>query len=299
MSEWQEVTLDDVAIINPTESLKKGQIAKKIAMEMLHPFTKNPSGFVKEKFNGGIKFKNGDTIIARITPCLENGKTAYINFLDDGEVAYGSTEYIVVREKQGVSNAQFLYYFSISPTFRDVAILSMTGSSGRQRVQTDVVRQHLFDMPELEEQKNIATVLSSLDDKIELFQRQNKTLEALAETVFRQWFVEAEAENCPITDLVEFNPTRKLSKGSVAPYLEMAALSTITFNPDSWYEREFSSGTKFINGDTLLARITPCLENGKTAYVTFLEENQVAWGSTEYIVIRPHDSLHQRDGFRP
>jgi type I restriction enzyme S subunit len=152
-----------------------------------------------------------------------------------------------------------------------------------------------LNLPPIKEQKSIASVLSSLDDKIDLLHRQNKTLEAMAETLFRQWFVE-EVENDweegTIYDLIEFNPTRKLAKGEMAPYLEMAALSTYTFNPDGWYLREFSSGTKFTNGDTLLARITPCLENGKTAYVTFLENDQVAWGSTEYIVMRPKGNLH-------
>ena len=194
MNGWQQVTLDNVAIINPTESLKKGQLAKKIAMESIQPFTKNPSGFSLTEFNGGMKFRNGDTLVARITPCLENGKTSYIDVLDEGEIGFGSTEYIVLREKPQISDKQFLYYFSISPIFRDVAILSMTGSSGRQRVQTDVVRQHLFELPSIEEQKSIAAVLSSLDDKIDLLHRQNKTLEAMAETLFRQWFVE-EAED--------------------------------------------------------------------------------------------------------
>lgn len=190
MSKWKEVTLDDVAIINPTESLKKGQLAKKIAMESLQPFTKNPSGFSWEEFNGGMKFRNGDTLVARITPCLENGKTSYIDILNEGEIGFGSTEYIVLREKPQISDKQFLYYFCISPIFRDVAILSMTGSSGRQRVQADVVRQHLFELPPIKEQKAIASVLSNLDDKIDLLHRQNKTLEAMAETLFRQWFVE-------------------------------------------------------------------------------------------------------------
>ncbi len=117
----------------------------------------------------------------------------------------------------------------------------------------------------------------------------------MAETLFRQWFVEGASANWEggvVDALIEFNPSRKLKKGTVAPYLEMASLSNSTFNPDDWYDREFSSGTKFVNGDTLLARITPCLENGKTAYVTFLDEGQVGWGSTEYIVMRPRPGLH-------
>ena len=195
MSEWRECRLEEVAIINPSESLRKGQFAKKISMDILKPFTKKPPTFLVEEYNGGMKFRNGDTIVARITPCLENGKTAFIDILDDNEIGFGSTEYIVIREITEISDKHFLYYFSVSPIFRDVAILSMTGSSGRQRVQTDVVKQHSFEIPELPEQKAIAAVLSSLDDKIDLLHRQNKTLEAMAETLFKQWFVVEAQEN--------------------------------------------------------------------------------------------------------
>ena len=143
-------------------------------------------------------------------------------------------------------------------------------------------------------QRYIGNQYFDLSSKIDLLHRQNKTLEAMAETLFRQWFVEAPDgdEMGTVSDVVEFNPKRLLVTGTVAPYLEMASLSTTTFAPESWYDRKFSSGTKFTNGDTLMARITPCLENGKTAYVTFLEEKQVAWGSTEYIVMRPKLGLH-------
>jgi len=202
MGEWKEIVLDKVAIINPTESLIKGTKAKKIAMTILQPFTKKVLSYSMEECNGGMKFRNGDTLVARITPCLENGKTVFVDILDDEEIGFGSTEYIVLREKQNVSDKHFLYYFAISPEFRDVAILSMTGSSGRQRVQTDVVRNHLFSLPPLPEQKAIASVLSSLDDKIDLLHRQNKTLEAMAETLFRQWFVDSNY-SCKVSDLIE------------------------------------------------------------------------------------------------
>ena len=167
--------------------------------------TKRAAGFSVEPYSG-MKFRNGDTIVARITPCLENGKTAYIDILENDEVGFGSTEYIVLREKEEISDKQFIYYFSISDEFRDVAILAMTGSSGRQRVETDVVRNHTFLLPPLPEQKAIAAVLSSLDDKIDLLHRQNKTLEAMAETLFRQWFVEEAdegGEEVALGDLVE------------------------------------------------------------------------------------------------
>jgi len=150
-------------------------------------------------------------------------------------------------------------------------------------------------LPPLPEQRAIASVLSSLDDKIDLLHRQNKTLEAMAETLFRQWFVEEadeEWETGKLGDIADINPPYKLKKGDVSSYLDMKNLNTSTFNPDGWCKREFSSGMKFKNGDTLLARITPCLENGKTCYVDFLDEDEIGWGSTEYIVIRMKKPFH-------
>ena len=195
LSEWKEVKLEDFAEINPTERLPKGTLAKKIAMEVLQPFTKKISSFSVEEYKGGVKFKNGDTIMARITPSLENGKTSFVDILDENEIGFGSTEFIALREKENVSDKHFIYYLTTSPIIRNTAIKSMTGSSGRQRVQTDVVKEHLFDAPPLPEQKAIAEVLSSLDDKIDLLHRQNLTLEQMAETLFRQWFVEEAKED--------------------------------------------------------------------------------------------------------
>ena len=262
MSEWREVSLDSVAQINPTESLSKGTVAKKIAMDALQPFTKKPLSYELEAYNGGMKFKNGDTIVARITPCLENGKTAYIDVLEENEVAYGSTEYIVLREKFGVTDKQFLYYFSISPIFRDVAIASMTGSSGRQRVQTDVVKQHVFEMPSLKEQKAIASVLSSLDDKIDLLHRQNTTLERMAETLFRQWFVEEAQEDWeekPLSGIAnflnglacqKFPPTDVINK---LPVLKIKELSSGISENSDWATSAVKPEYIIENGDVIFA----------------------------------------------
>ena len=195
MSEWKEKPLSSIAVINPRESIKKGQIAKKVAMQTLLPFTKKISQYSLEEYEGGMKFRNGDTIVARITPSLENGKTAFVDILDKGEVGFGSTEFIVLREKENESDKHFLYYLAMSPEFRNVAILSMTGSSGRQRVQTNVITDYIFDIPPLPEQKAITAVLSSLDDKIDLLHRQNKTLESLAQTLFRHWFIDNAADD--------------------------------------------------------------------------------------------------------
>lgn len=185
---WQETTLGKIGNVNPTEHIKKGEVATNIPMESLDPFTRKISRRYKKVFNGGMKFKNGDTLLARITPCLENGKTAFVTDLEQGEVAFGSTEYIVFREKDGLSDGKFLFYFTISPNFRDLAIKAMTGTSGRQRVQTDVLINKNLLFPPIEEQRAIASVLSSFDDKIELLREQNKTLETLAQTIFHENF---------------------------------------------------------------------------------------------------------------
>jgi type I restriction enzyme, S subunit len=145
-------------------------------------------------------------------------------------------------------------------------------------------------LPPLPEQRAIADVLSSLDDKIDLLHRQNKTLEGMAEALWRKMFVE-EADpgwkRGRLCDIAEINPLRSIKKGAIATYLDMSNMPTNSPFPKKWVQREFSSGMKFKNGDTVMARITPCLENGKTAYVNFLNHEEIAWGSTEYIVLAP------------
>lgn len=190
MTEWREQKLSDFMDFNPYTPLSKGIIAKKVTMEKLIPFNRKIQGYEDAVFSGGTKFKNGDTLVARITPCLENGKTAYVDFLNDEEVAFGSTEFIVLRAKEGISDSRFIFYFAISDEFRDTAIQLMSGTSGRQRVDTEALKRKVFTLPPLPEQKAIAEVLSSLDDKINLLTRQNKTLEDLAQAYFRKWFIE-------------------------------------------------------------------------------------------------------------
>ena len=189
-SEWRTIRIADFIDFNPRLSLKKGAIVTKVAMDKLKPFTKKIPETEKAEFNGGAKFCNGDTVMARITPCLENGKTAYVDMLDDGEIGFGSTEFIVMRAKTGISDPQFVYYTAINPVFRNVAIKSMVGSSGRQRVQQSVLEELELSVPDLDEQRRIGDFLARIDEKIALNDRINDNLEQQAQSYFQELFVD-------------------------------------------------------------------------------------------------------------
>jgi type I restriction enzyme S subunit len=161
-------------------------------MDFITPNTRTIQKYQEAEYTGGAKFRNGDTLLARITPCLENGKTAFVDILDEGEIAFGSTEFIVMRAIEGLSDSKFVYYLATSPFLRDIAIKSMVGSSGRQRVQQNVIENTMFNFPDLPVQRSIAATLSSLDDKIELNNRIIANLEAQAQAIFKSWFVDFE-----------------------------------------------------------------------------------------------------------
>ncbi len=179
-------------------------------------------------------------------------------------------------------------------------------------------------------QREIEEVLGAIDDHITLLRETNTTLEAIAQALFKSWFVDFDPVHAkmqgrapegmdeataalfpdsfeeselgavpkgwkwmPLSVAYEINPTRKLKKGDMAAYLDMAGVQTQGHSVSGVVQREMGSGTKFMNGDTLLARITPCLENGKSAFVDFLPNDQTGWGSTEFVVLRPKDPLPQ------
>ena len=214
MEEWKEYKLGDFMEFNPRISLKKNTVARKITMDQLIPHSRDIYSWVYEPYSGGAKFQNGDTIMARITPCLENGKHAFISMLDENEIAYGSTEYIVIRGRYGVSDNVFVYYLSHVPSFKEAAVKSMVGSSGRQRAQVDVLENLTMKLPSLPEQRIIAGTLSKFDDKIAINKRINDNfvidsfcqilliwmlttlindnLEQQAQALFKSWFVDFE-----------------------------------------------------------------------------------------------------------
>ncbi|MEN9303966.1 MAG: hypothetical protein RL264_2395 [Bacteroidota bacterium] len=189
MSEWKEYRFSDFINLNPIVKIPKGIKVSFVEMKDLENGKRFCEPSQKRDLSGGSRFENNDTLFARITPCLENGKICQVRNLDDG-IGFGSTEFHVFREKQNISNSDFIYYLSRCPDVRDHAEINLDGTSGRQRVPRQAFDDLILNLPPLPEQKAIASILSSLDDKIDLLHRQNATLEKMAETLFRQWFVE-------------------------------------------------------------------------------------------------------------
>lgn len=189
---YKSVTLGDVIEFNPKEALKKNAIAKKVPMDALKPFTRKIDYFETAEFKSGTKFKNNDTLMARITPCLENGKTSFVDILEENEVGFGSTEYFVLRAVEEKILPKYLYYLSISKPLRNAVIKSMTGTSGRQRAQKEALLNFQVFLPSILEQKKILRLLDSIDSKIELNNQIIDTLEEIASTLFKRWFVDFE-----------------------------------------------------------------------------------------------------------
>lgn len=280
MEEWKECRLGDIVKINPTESLKKGTVAKTIGMDALQPYCRAIPSFSFEPYTGGTKFKNGDTIMARITPCLENGKTAMINILDDNEIGFGSTEYIVFRAKNNITDPYFIYYLVTSDCIRNPAIKSMVGSSGRQRVQTNVVANLSINLPPLPTQQKIAAILSSLDDKIELNNKINTNLEQQAGALFKNWFVDCMNSTTKMSDIIDVRDgTHDSPKPQESGYLLVTSkhLEAYSINPTdaNFITKEdydkINERSKVDNGDILLSMI------GTVGIVSLVIDNPVTW----------------------
>ena len=268
----------------------------------------------------------GDIVMTTEAPL---GEIAQINSC---KVALGQ-RLITLRGKPDLLNNTYLK-FAMQAAFVQNQLKARSTGTTVLGISQRELRKVAIPLPPLPEQRRIAHILGTLDEKIELNRRMNETLEATARAIFKSWFVDFDPVKAkiegrkppyidtetaalfpsafqdsplgttpkgwkivPLPEAIEVNPRRVLKKGTIAPYLHMNNLPTQGHRPYNWWYREFNSGTKFINGDTLLARITPCLENGKTGFVDFLDGDEVGWGSTEYIIFRPKPPLPVEFGY--
>jgi type I restriction enzyme S subunit len=251
-------------------------------------------------------------------------RRAFVRDHEDGWLC--GTGCLRVRLGERGPDPRFTTYYLGHPSVREWIVRHAHGAT-MPNLNTSILSACPLMVPPLEEQRAIAHILGTLDAKIELNRLVDETLEEMARALFKSWFVDfdpvrAKSEGrdpglpqpladlfpdsfedselgeiprgwdaMPLPEAIEVNPVRQMRKGDVAPYLDMANMPTRGHSPDEVVDRPFGSGMRFKNGDTLVARITPCLENGKTAYVDFLRDQQIGWGSTEYIVLRPKPPL--------
>ena len=177
-----DCTLSEIANVNPTRTLSKGCIAKCYDMSCLPTRGCVPEGGEMKAYNGGVRFQNGDTLIARITPCLENGKAAYINILNDKEVAFGSTEYIVFSPVDTMPSS-FYYFLIRSKKFRTFALQYMNGSSGRQRVSGDELAAFPLTKPSQEALSRFDMVAKPVLEQFKVASLEINRLNALQQLI--------------------------------------------------------------------------------------------------------------------
>lgn len=187
---WQRLPFSAAVEINPRRPIARGTLAQFVDMAALPAETREVRPCrVQTVASGGSRFANGDTLFARITPCTENGKTGLVNFLPtSGEVAAGSTEFIVLGPRPELTVPGFVYYLAKNPAFRSFAISRMRGTSGRQRVPTSVFDDFEIGIPPLPEQRQITAILFSVDGAIEKTQAVIEQVQVIKRGLLQELF---------------------------------------------------------------------------------------------------------------
>lgn len=228
-----EVRIGDCIDCNPTVKLTKGNEYPLIDIDKIivgKKLVTNKETIIYGK-QSGCKFQNGDTLMARITPCLENGKMAMASIPDKG---IGSTEFFVFRGKKDITDNEYVYYFLKQQYIRNLAANSMSGASGRQRADLKFIKKIKFDLPSLPTQQKIASILSTYDSLIENNTKRIRLLEQMAENLYKEWFVRFRFpghENVK----VENGLPKGWKKGNVAEYAEIMSGGTPKTDNESYY----------------------------------------------------------------
>lgn len=278
----------------PYKMLRTSDIREgKINLENLNCVTKE----VYEKWTRRGKLQKGDVIFTREAPLGEVG------LVREEKNYFLGQRLVLFRANDKICDGRFLMY-SLLWHDNKQAIISKGVGSTVAHLRVPECENIEIKAPDLDIQHRIADILSAYDDLIENNQKQIKLLKEATQRLYKEWFVDLHFpghENtkivdgvpegwnwCKLEDAIQFDPKVTLTKERMKQFVPMSALSTASMMLDEsqFTETSSNSGSKFQNGDTLLARITPCLENGKTAYVSGLKSDEGAVGSTEYIVMR-------------
>lgn len=221
--------------------------------------------------------RNGD----KISIALRQGKDCIV-----------SPSYRIFKSKdENVLNSEYLMMWFKRPEFDRFARFKSHGSAHEFFDYGEMCEVEL-PIPSIEKQQEIVREYNIIQNRIALNNQLITKLEETAQTIYKQWFVDfASEEKVFLNKYIETNPKLQIKKGTNSTWIEMANLSETSMCISGKIVREYSGGSRFQNNDTLLARITPCLENGKTAFVDVLKKNEIAAGSTEFIVMRAKEKV--------
>ncbi|OPZ79912.1 MAG: Type I restriction modification DNA specificity domain protein [Actinobacteria bacterium ADurb.Bin444] len=287
MGEWKEMPFSEAVLLNPPTSLSRGDKHPFVDMAAINTEIRCAYPTGRRLFKGGgSRFQSGDTLMARITPCLENGKIA-LYCAPEGDAAHGSTEFIVIRGRPGTSDGLFAYYLTRWNGVSGYAISQMTGTSGRQRVPTAAFDSLVVDMPPLPEQRAIAHILGTLDDKIELNRRMNETLEAMARALFKSWFV-------------DFDPVRAKMEGRWRPGESLPGLPAHLYDlfPDRLVDSELGEIPEGWTEITLgaYASLNPEIwsKTSQPPMIRYVDLSNTKWGRIEATVTYPMSKAPSR-----
>lgn len=272
--------------ISDTYREKKNMVTLINTSDVLEGRVLNHERVPNSNLKGQFKktFQRDDILYSEIRP--QNRRFAYVDFSPIDYIA--STKLMVIRAKKDVVSPKYLYYFlKNSSTVAELQLLAETRSGTFPQITFSEVANLTIPVPSLAVQEVIVQTMQCLEDKITCNEQINDNLQQQAFSVFDNLIANAENNDYTVSDYAFLNPKRTLAKNQVARSIDMSQLSTSGAFPSGWEMKPFNGGMRFTNGDTLLARITPCLENGKTAFIDFLDDGEVAFGSTEYIVLAP------------
>ena len=270
LKDWQQIVYAEAVMVNPSVHLEKGKPYPFLDMASVDSLSRCAWAKEWRPFTGGgSRFIVGDTLLARITPCLENGKIARYCGESTNE-AHGSTEFIVIRGRQNITDTTYAYYLTKWEGVSGYAISQMTGTSGRQRVPTESLSNLLVPIPPLHEQRRIAHILGTLDDKIENNRKTAKTLEAMAQAIFQSWFVDFD----PVRAKMAGEPPESICKRlKLTPEIldlfpDRLVDSELGEIPDGWGVGTFGDYADIVGGSTPSTTIPKYWASGIHSWAT-------------------------------
>lgn len=219
-----------------------------------------------------------------------NGEKISIALLRDKDCIISSSYTVFEVVNKNELDSEYLMLWFSRPEF-DRYARYMSHGSVREIFDWDELCKVELPVPSIDKQRSIVRAYQNITERIELKRRINDNLEAQTQALFDELFLRDGMPDCTLSEIANVNPTRTLSKGCIAKCYDMSCLPTRGCVPEGGEIKAYNGGVRFQNGDTLIARITPCLENGKAAYINILNDKEVAFGSTEYIVFSPVDTM--------